>query len=269
MKKELLELGMKGTDMLRKNGPVAAVVLGIGLSIGAAILASKETPHYLEARERMFEETEDHKVSKADEVKCFVKHYWKPIAIEALSIGSIVTGTKMNLDKISALSAACVLSDKAYRELNDKLTEALGEEKIQDVRQAIVKDHAEAARDAVTNEKTNKVDEELIEHTGFGTQLCWFDPIGKIFRCDRKVIEKAELALSHRLLDEHWISINDFLQEINLHQIGSNSGAGELIGWDLWKNKSLDFRYSYIEAPNSGEPMLCIYSDTCTRTDRY
>lgn len=266
MKKDLIRLGLKSSrEAIDKNGAVVAIVLGIGLGIGAAILASKETPHYLEARERMLEEAEDHKVTKTDEIKCFAKYYWKPIAIEALSIGSIVTGTKMNLDKISALSAACVLSDKAYRELNDKLTEALGEEKVSDVKQAIVKDHAEAARDAVTNEKTNQVDEELIEHTGFGTQLCWFDPIGKIFRCDRKIIEKAELALSHRLLDEHWLSVNDFLQEINLRPIG----AGEMVGWDVWKNKSLDFKYAYIDAPNSGDPMLCIYSDTCTKSLRY
>lgn len=265
MKKELLELSMKGTDMLRKNGPVVAVVLGIGLGIGAAILASKETPHYLEARERMLEEAEDHKVSKTDEVKCFVKHYWKPIAIEALSIGSIVTGTKMNLDKISALSAACVLSDKAYRELNDKLTNVIGETKVAEVKQSIVHDHAEAARDAVTSDKTNDIDEDLIEHTGFGTQLCWFDPIGKIFRCDRDVIEKAEIALEHRLLDEHWITINDFLQEIHLRPIG---GAGDLVGWDVWQNQRLNFKYSWIDAPNSKKSMLCIYSDTCTRSCR-
>ena len=266
MRKELIDLSMKGAELMRKNGPVAAIVLGIGFGIGAAILASKETPHYIEARKSMYETAEQ--VTKADEAKCFMKHYWKPIAIEALSIASIATGTKMNLDKISALSAACVLSDKAYRELNDRLTNVIGEEKVAEAKKSIVKDHAEAARDAATNVNTNQIDEELIEHTGFGTQLCWFDPIGKIFRCDRKVIEKAELALSHRLLDEHWITINDFLGEINLRPVGGNSGAGELIGWDVWKNKSLDFKYSYIEAPTSGEPMLCIYSDTCVRSYR-
>ena len=264
MRKELIDLGVKGTELMRKNGPVAAIVLGIGLGIGAAILASKETPHYIEARKSMHEATEE--VTKTDEVKCFMKHYWKPIAIEALSIASIATGTKMNLDKISALSAACVLSDKAYRELNDRLTDALGEVKAAEVKKSMVEDHAQTAADAITN--NSKLDEDVIEHTGYGTQLCWFDPIGKLFRCDRKVVEKAELALSHRLLDEHWITINDFLSEINLRPIGGNSGAGELVGWDVWKCKSLDFKYSYIEAPNSGEPMLCIYSDTCVRSCR-
>lgn len=263
MRKELIDFGMKGTELMRKNGPVAAIVLGIGFGIGAAILASKETPHYIEARKSMHETAEE--VTKTDEVKCFMKHYWKPIAIEALSIASIATGTKMNLDKISALSAACVLSDKAYRELNDRLTDALGVEKVSDIKQGIVEDHAEAARDAVTNTNTNQVDEELVEHTGCGTQLCWFDPIGKIFRCDRKVIEKAEIALEHRLLDEHWITINDFLQEINLRPIG---GAGDLVGWDVWKNKRLDFKYSWIDAPNPNESMLCIYSDACVRSCR-
>lgn len=262
MRKELIDLGVKGTELMRKSGPVAAVVLGIGLGIGAAILASKETPHYIEARKSMYEASEE--VTKTDEVKCFVKHYWKPIAIEALSIASIATGTKMNLDKISALSAACVLSDKAYWELNDKLTDVIGEEKVAEAKRSIVKDHAEAARDAVTN-SSDQVDEELIEHTGYGTQLCWFDPVGKIFRCDRTVIEKAELALSHRLLDEHWITINDFLQEINLRPIGN---AGDLVGWDVWQNKKLDFKYSWIDAPNSNKAMLCIYSDTCVRSCR-
>ena len=53
MRKELIDLGVKGTELMRKNGPVAAIVLGIGLGIGAAILASKETPHYVEARKSM------------------------------------------------------------------------------------------------------------------------------------------------------------------------------------------------------------------------
>lgn len=257
MKKELFKLGMKGMEMFKKNSSVATVVLGIGLSIGAAVLAAKETPHYVEAREQMYKDLET--VTKTDEVKCFAKHYWKPVAIEVLSIASIATGTKMNLDKISALSAACVLSDKAYNELNDKFTEALGEEKVSEVKQAMAESHAVGKLSEIQQ------DDETIECTGYGNMLCWFDPLGKMFYCDRKVIEKAELALSHRLLDEHWISINDFLQEINLRPVGGQNGAGELLGWDIWKDKTLDFKYSYIESPKSGDPMLCVYSDVSTK----
>ena len=65
--------------------------------------------------------------------------------------------------------------------------------------------------------------------TGDGETLCLDSLSGRPFKSDINKIKTAEVELGARMLDERYVSLNDFYYEIGLDSIG----VGEDLGWNI------------------------------------
>lgn len=103
-----------------------SIFVGIGLfgMAGAMYLTAKTAPIVEEkVKEVRSEEGKD----RVDVAKEYVKGYYKPAAVFALSAASILLGHKMTLSRAAAVAAAYSLSEKNIKELKEAAEKRFGE----------------------------------------------------------------------------------------------------------------------------------------------
>lgn len=139
-----------------------------------------------------------------------------PVVLGGLTIASAVGGHTASTKQIAALTAAYSISEKTLSEYKDKAKELFGEKKEQGIVDAI-------SQDTVT--KNPPINETVIS-TGKGQTLCYDDYSGRYFYSDAESIRRAVNVINKRLMDEYYISLNDFYEEIGLPDIRMGNDLG-------------------------------------------
>ena len=231
-----------GSNWLSKAivGPVkrhsAELLLALGLTSGAAALGLSviATTKAIPLIEKRKEELNVKKLPVGEIVKTTWKCYIPTASTALISVGCIIGANHANFRKITALNAAYNVSEVALSEYQKKVTELVGPEKELEVRDAIAKDQIAA----------NPVSQNTIIVTdGGGDTLCYDSQSGRYFRSSRDKLNRSSTVLSRTLLDEMYVSLNDFYSEIGLPEID----AGRDIGWnvdnglvELWFSSQID-----------------------------
>ena len=130
------------------------------------------------------------------------------------------------------------------------MIETIGEKKEQGIRDAVAKDKMK---------KDPVVDKEVII-TGRGSSLC-YDSISRYFECDIETIRKAENTINKKLLNEMYVSLNDFYYEIGLRP----SDIGDDLGWNI--DDGLVDLYFSSQIAEDGRPCLVINYRIAPRYD--
>lgn len=99
------------------------------------------------------------------------------------------------------------------------MIETVGGKKEQEIRDSVAKDRLK--RDPVVNK------EVII--TGRGETLCYDTITSRYFKCDIEKLRKVENELNKRLINEMYVSLNDFYYEIGLQA----TDIGDDLGWNI------------------------------------
>ena len=218
-KTNLMTISKSIRTSLRKHSPEILTGIGIAGMITTVVLAVRSTPKALILIEEKKNETEKDKLKSIETIKttwiCYV-----PSAVTCLvSILCLIGASSVNARRNAALATAYALSESAIKEYRDKVIETIGEKKEQSVRDAIAKDKID--RNPVSNN-------EIIV-TEKGNTRCYDVISGRYFTSDIDKLKKVVNELNRRMLDETYISLNDFDYEVGLR----NTSIGDDIGWNI------------------------------------
>jgi hypothetical protein len=199
----------------------AEILLGAGLigglsAIGLAVVGTIKALPLLEKRK---EELNAKKLPVGEILKTTWRCYMPMATTAIFSAGCIIGSNHANVRKIVALNAAYGISEVALSEYQKKVTEVFGPEKERAVRDSIDEDR-------ITQ---NPVSQNTIIITDGGEHLCYDSASGRYFKSSMDRLVKASNTTSRVLLDEMYISLNDFYDEIGLSHIS----IGNDIGWSV------------------------------------
>ncbi len=206
--------------IIDKHSPEILIGIGITGMLTTTVMAVQATPKAL----RLLDERKSNDVEDLNNIE-IVKTTWKcyiPAAVTgSLSIACIIGANSVNSKRNAALATAYTLSETALKEYKDKVHKVVGDEKEEEIREAIVKDKL----------KNNPVEVRNIVITEKGNTLC-FDAIsGRYFKSDIMTIEKSVNELNRTLLNESTVSLNDLYYELGL----DNTLLGDSLGWNVDK----------------------------------
>lgn len=232
---------------LQKHSPEIMTGIGIAGMVATTILAVRATPKALlliqEAEEvKSQTESSDEALTPVETIKAIWRCYVPAAVTGALSMTCLIGASSVNVRRNAALATAYKLSESALKGYREKVVETIGEKKEQ------------AVQDAVAKERINKspVTNQEVIITEKGNTLCYDVISGRYFKSDIEKLKRAANDLSRRMLDEGYVSLNDFYYEIALPE----TKLGDELGWHV-DNGLVDLRFSS-QLAEDGTPCLVI-----------
>ena len=242
---------------LKRKSPELLTGMGIGLGACTVGLAVKATPKALILMEEKKREINNDILAEAkaigqtecervDKLKPLdvMKVTWKcyiPAAVTGVaSVACLVGASSTNARRNAPLAAAYTISESALKDYKSKVVEVVGEKKEKEVRDAVAKERIQ--RDPVENKE--------IVITEKGETRCYDALSGRYFKSDIDVLNKAVNELNRRMIDQTYMSLNDFYYAIGL----SGIKIGDDLGWRVDQGLiELDFS---AQLSNDGVPCL-------------
>ena len=244
MSKEGLKRTIKSAGrVLTKYSPGILTGIGITGMIGATFMAVKATPKALYLIESKKEESEVEELTPVETIKtcwtCYIPATLTTVVSAVCLIGASTVSAKRN----AALATAYSISEAALREYQEKVVEVIGEKKEKAVRDAVAKNQIE--RDPVTKSEVVIIDSN-------SNTLCYEPLSGRYFKSTIDKIKKAEIKLDRQMIQEMYVSLNDFYWEIGLDE----TDLGDKMGWNLSKGY-MDLSFSS-QLADDGTPCAVI-----------
>lgn len=256
MKKSFKEIGGELLQAADKNSPAILTGLVCAGVLGTAILAwfnapkakdiidqykedvadlesaySKESPHHnvmseirevkSDADKKHNEVMQDFKEEKAARTTKMVggvaKQVLPVVVMGGATIACAIGANTVSSKRIAALTAAYSISEKALTEYTQKVQEVLGAEKENKVQAAI------AEKKVKENPPTDSTQVIL---TGKGDVLCYDTYSGRYFRSNAETIRQKVNDLNEQLMDEYYISLNEFYYMLGLPEVKLGNELG-------------------------------------------
>lgn len=242
-----------------KRSPEILTGIGIAGMISTTVLAVKATPkavRILEEEKRNRELDRKHgvdnlfapeKISVTDTVKLCWKCYIPSAVTCATSITCLIGASSVNAKRNAALTAAYKLSESALHRYKNAVIETIGEKK----------EHAVQDKVAESHIKENPVVSSEVIITEKGNTLCYDTLSGRYFKSDIEKIKKAENIINHRMLDDMYVSLNEFYDEIDL----PHTKVGDELGWNINISRMIELYFSS-QIAEDGTPCIVINYDT-------
>lgn len=251
---------------MTKHSPEILTGIGIAGMVTTTVLAVKATPKALYLLEEARKEKIDKQVASGvpyeevkneletmEKVKAAYKPYIPVFITGALSISCLIGASSVHLRRNAALATAYKLSETALSEYKEKVIETVGEKK-----EKVIKDNI-----AKSKIEKDPVSKKEIFITKKGETLCYDAITGRYFKSDIEEIKKAINVLNRNLIDTHYISLNDFFDEIGL----ANTRLGEELGWNL-DDGLIDVHFNS-QLAEDGTPCLVVDYLVAPRYDYY
>lgn len=210
---------------LVKHSPEILVGIGITGMITTTVLAVSETPKALKCIERRKAELHTDELTAMETIEAAWKCYIPSAVTGVLSTACLIGASSVNLKRNAALATAYTLSETAMREYRDKVVETIGEKKEEAIRDSI-------AKDKIDEHPVSKSDIILTEK---GDTLCYDVINDRYFKSDIDKLKRAANEVSHTMLIEGYVSLNEFYEEIGLKP----TPHGDDLGWNANKNRDL------------------------------
>ena len=244
MNKAGLKRTIKSVErVLTKYSPGILTGIGIAGMIGATFMAVKATPKALYLIETKKEEAEAEELTSIETIKTCWKCYIPAALTTVVSASCLIGASTVSAKRNAALATAYSISEAALREYQEKVVEVIGEKKEKTVRDAVAKDQIE--RDPVTKSEVVIIDSN-------SNTLCYEPLSGRYFKSTIDKIKKAEIKLDRQMIQEMYVSLNDFYWEIGL----DGTDLGDKMGWNLSKGY-MDLSFSS-QLADDGTPCAVI-----------
>ena len=244
MNKSGLKRTIKSAErVLTKYSPGILTGIGIAGMIGATFMAVKATPKALYLIETKKEEAEVEELASVETIKTCWKCYIPAALTTVVSAACLIGASTVSAKRNAALATAYSISEAALREYQEKVVEVVGEKKEKAVRDAVAKDQID--RDPVTKSEVVIIDSN-------SNTLCYEPLSGRYFKSTIDKIKKAEIKLDRQMIQEMYVSLNDFYWEIGLDE----TDLGDKMGWNLSKGY-MDLSFSS-QLADDGTPCAVI-----------
>lgn len=244
MSKEGLKRTIKSAGrVLTKYSPGILTGIGITGMIGATFMAVKATPKALYLIDTKKEEAEVEELTPVETIKTCWTCYIPATLTTVLSAACLIGASTVSAKRNAALATAYSISEAALREYQEKVVEVVGEKKEKAVRDAVAKNQIE--RDPVTKSEVVIIDSN-------SNTLCYEPLSGRYFKSTIDKIKKAEIKLDRQMIQEMYVSLNDFYWEIGLDE----TDLGDKMGWNLSKGY-MDLSFSS-QLADDGTPCAVI-----------
>lgn len=251
MKKEIAKSLLSLKTAIKKHSPEILTGIGIAGMITTTVMAVRATPKALILIEERKEEIGAEKLEAMDMVKTAWACYIPAAITGTLSVACLIGASSVNARRNAALATAYTLSESALKDYQGKVIEMFGEKKNEAVKDAVAKDKIE---------KNPVVTREVII-TEKGNTLCYDAISGRYFKSDIEKIKKAECELNRQMLDDMYVSLNDFYYEIGLDSVK----LGDELGWNV-DSGYIDLSFSS-QLASDGTPCLVIDYSVAPRYD--
>lgn len=251
MKKEITKSFLSLKTAIKKHSPEILTGIGIAGMITTTVMAVRATPKALILIEEKKEEIGAEKLEAMDMVKTTWACYIPAAITGTLSVACLIGASSVNARRNAALATAYTLSESALKDYQGKVIEMFGEKKNEAVKDAVAKDKVE---------KNPVVTREVII-TEKGNTLCYDAISGRYFKSDIEKIKKAECELNRQMLDDMYVSLNDFYYEIGLDSVK----LGDELGWNV-DSGYIDLSFSS-QLASDGTPCLVIDYSVAPRYD--
>lgn len=251
MKKEITKSFLSLKTAIKKHSPEILTGIGIAGMITTTVMAIRATPKALILIEERKEEIGAEKLEAMDMVKTTWACYIPAAITGTLSVACLIGASSVNARRNAALATAYTLSESALKDYQGKVIEMFGEKKNEAVKDAVAKDKVE---------KNPVVTREVII-TEKGNTLCYDAISGRYFKSDIEKIKKAECELNRQMLDDMYVSLNDFYYEIGLDSVK----LGDELGWNV-DSGYIDLSFSS-QLASDGTPCLVIDYSVAPRYD--
>lgn len=251
MKKEITKSFLSLKTAIKKHSPEILTGIGIAGMITTTVMAVRATPKALILIEERKEEIGAEKLEAMDMVKTTWACYIPAAITGTLSVACLIGASSVNARRNAALATAYTLSESALKDYQGKVIEMFGEKKNEAVKDAVAKDKVE---------KNPVVTREVIV-TEKGNTLCYDAISGRYFKSDIEKIKKAECELNRQMLDDMYVSLNDFYYEIGLDSVK----LGDELGWNV-DSGYIDLSFSS-QLASDGTPCLVIDYSVAPRYD--
>lgn len=229
---------------LVKRSPEILVGIGITGMLTTTVLAVGETPKALKCIEEKKDELDVEKLTVPETIEATWKCYIPATVTGVLSVACLIGASSVNLKRNAALATAYTLSETAMREYRDKVVETIGDKKEEAIRDSIAKDKIEE----------HPVSQSEIIITGKGDTLCYDVFNDRYFRSDLDKLKRAANEVSHTMLLEGYVSLNDFYEAADLKPVPK----GYDLGWNANKSRDLVELDPSAQLTEDGEPCIVI-----------
>lgn len=234
-----------------KHSPQILTAIAI-IEIAATVyLAVKATPK-AEQLINKAQEKKGEKLTPTEVVKTTWKCYIPAATVGVCAITTVIGANSIVLRRNAALATMGQLTETAFQDYRNKVSETIGEKKEEAIRDAVAQDYI----------SRHPIDETKIINTGEGMTLFKDWASGQEFRHDRVKLEKACNRLNQRMLSENCVSLNDYYAEIGLDDIG----VGDNLGWNIDRDGLIELKFGTTVASND-EPCFLIYFGRAPKYD--
>ena len=234
----LSDLIRRADQTLRDNSPAILTGIGVTGTITTAYLAGKASWTAAE----IIRDSVDYGCAPPtfrETVKQRFPHIWKlyipPVATGALTVVCIISANRIGTARTAAASALLTVSERAFSDYREKVTEKFGEKKEKEV------------RDEVAQDRVNNAAVPLII-AGSGSVLCYETHTGRYFMCDHETLRRAENLINAQIHREDSASLTDFYDHVGLESTKDSDRV-------VWTSDKL-LTLSFSSVLKSGTPAL-------------
>lgn len=211
----------KALDSLDKNSPAILTGVGVAGVFITGFMVFKATPKIHEildnykTNNRACETEEERRENTKEMVKELVPVVLPPVGMAIATSAAIIGANRISSRRLAVMSAAYAMSSDKLKALKEKTEEFVDPKKVKKMKEGMAQDKVKA-----------NPPEDII-FTGDGDVLCLDDYSGRYFKSTIDKIDRAVNNLSAKILNEMWVSVNDFYDLIGLFQIP----MGDDFGW--------------------------------------
>lgn len=220
---------------LKDNSPAILTGLGVSGTIVTSYLSGRAS---IEAHNAYVHDPRKN-LSKKEIVKLVWKYYIPTAISGTVTIGCILGAARVGGRRTAASMAAYSISEKAFSEYKEKVTEQIGKRKEQDIRDEI-------AQAKVTN---NPPPSREVVLAGPGDILCLEIYTGRYFKSDMESLRKAQNDINAKLIREDHASASDLYIMLGLPYTSHSS----YIGWTSDRMLEMEFSTALAE---DGRPCI-------------
>ena len=210
------------------------ILIGLGIAgmFATTVLAVRATPKALQLKDNEIERKEAEEASEAQswsdrqeitELKPMeiIKTCWRPY-IPAMILGTasticLLSANSINTKRMAVLTTAYKISEAALLDYKNAVVETIGEKKEKEVKEKVYEKKL----------ANNPVENREVFITKKGDTLCYDSLSGRYFKSDIEHINKVVNILNREMVQELYVSLNDFYIELGLEPIE----LGRTLGW--------------------------------------
>jgi hypothetical protein len=170
------------------------------------------------------------------------KCYIPPAVAVGTTIGCIVAANTISTSRMAAMAAAFTIAERNFGEYKEKVTEALGKNKEQEVRDKINQDRVSG------KPPTNS---QLM--VGDGSVVCFDKYSGRYFESDMESLRQAENDIVKGLFrgQDDVVTLSDYYDKIGMDR----TKFSDEVGWTA--DRALELRFSSV-LTDKGKPVMVI-----------